>query len=1505
MVAKQILLTLIYDVGKGVFSDFRKRRAHDNVVSEAANTVASSIDGISGEDLLDVFEAELDSDVLQNTDTDEVLSDLAYSLKVSANTAEDVDYEDVLRRFLDQVEQNLIAQGRPEEGVQILYKYARESNSLTEGLRRDLHELHEQYYDDLTVLSNRCERMAPKTERYNLPGIDKHIDFSVTSEVYSAVDARGNVLLTGPAGVGKSGVLAECYHTWDDDRTIYFFDAREFGHLDSLGDVESELGLQNSLRDVFKRIGEQDERCTVIVDQLDNVRTENIATGFEHLLLDLADLETVSVVCACRQWDLKQTEYQRLRESDQFTLLEVRPLSDDEVRTNLSELGINESVQTTTLIDLCRSLLNLSLLADILSQDIDVDVSSITREIILWNEYRKSLNTEGSKSRGTIPRDWDESPVQRAVGHARSSLQESTTTFRIDERDPGDQRLQSRETIEADWRNRYRFRHDQLQSYFYAWDAITRDFTIHDVLADDIDERIAADVFEWMLRFYLEDPSKSISFLRDALGSDSELGFYARAIVADTANNLGPEALGEAAAIAVIESLRTDWQLAREFYRDLESSDWARFLIEEDLLSDSGKFAAMYIARLAETDSQLVVNGMQCYETIEASQVHPYLSIIETLDSDKLDTAAQLIVEWIRDLEREDVERMETSLNQLVGQLLEYGHQDAAVKLVSAMVEPVDFQTETPEIGEHTYTDIEFQNSVTPRALQRLFEEHSEQLSEICGVAILDELDAHFRTCLTQISESSEDTVPPESAMRRRTAARSANPQRLEELLLLGIEDVLTNLLARDGDVGEEQLQEYLAEDGIFKQTAVSVLAKYPEQAPEFVADILTDPQNYKDDQIITEFISLLSSGFKLLSESERQTVLERIDEGPNEERIREYIASSPDVESSSEVEQIVTERIEIWKLKRLYHIREHLSEDKREFIQHLVDKHGKIDFSPGSGYHLSLSSESGGSETQDSFEDLAVDEFVAACLEYSSQYDNETVDDEFPIGPRSTLQQELRNRILTSPETYLPRLPDIVETGDAELVQSAFSAVEFLLTGVDYQDTTIDNWDAVLQAAIGFCDSDSLEERWPRDCRRSFAQMIQMAISHSRSTLTVSEYEERLSDILVVLLHDSDPPLSDQSALNPASFQRQNRIHGVRATGVVATIRFLQALESTSSGAAEKYHELWERLGALVSDDATQVRIGFGQRLFSLYLLDKEFLQSNLHELLPEGDEPAEIMHFIPTWRGYIYEWSLPEDLFEILRAKYRRAITLHAEFEPETDEQRSESTAFEHPVLTSDNAIHDQTFETLCSHLACAYARSYVSYDDELITLVFSVSVDDLNHSDTTPADCYFARTFETILSNTGDRDLEKQCWERTIAFWRNRLDGLDSPVTDEFRAYARVLDHAPPSSTIDDVAELLKRSAPSLASSLPFRRVLEYLANEVKSTDGPDAPRDAIEVLHELLACEDYTPRPPAADERWTVVKAAAADDHDLAIEVAERFFEAGEPEYQQLIDRHKVD
>ncbi|WP_144049945.1 ATP-binding protein [Halorubrum sp. C191] len=1517
MISEQVLISLAYDTGTGVVKQLRDERACRQAVEDAAESTASEIDGITEADLLDIFRAELDGEALATIDVSDARSELTHALKVQANTPRNISYGAVLDSFLQAVESNLIETGQPEAVSRILYEYTKETNALAETITAEIQHRHDRYHQDLKSLTRWSERLAPEPSSYQLPGTETRVDLPGVDAINSAVDTGENVLVTGPAGVGKSGVLAERYHESTEQNPVYFLDAREFGQFDSITAVEGAMGIQTSLRDVFGELATQYDQCTLLVDQLDNVRTEPVATVFRNLLLDLAEVDGLTVICACRHWDLEQPVYERLAEADTFQKVTLEPLSESQVQSLLTNIGIDEGEQTQEVIELSQSLLNLSLLADVYVSADDFDTNTISSQVALWNAYHDSLDREGSRTNGAVPQTWEDSPVERAVSHARTSLRDGTSTFTIDDRNRGDQRLISRGTITEDWKRTYQFRHDQLQSYFYARDANERGWSVEDILADGVDERIAADVFDWLLQFYSEDSARCTSFIRNGLGSDSPLGFYARYVLAASARDLGPSRLPRETVTAIVDTLQTDRALAREFYRDLTSPDWVRYLVDKQRLSSSGQFAANYVAELADENPDLFIEAVNVDKPPSRSHLRAYLSVTEVLNEQHLVEFTDYLVEQLPSVESDTVHRLGRDLRNLIEELLSMGCADAARELITILTEPTGKEAEERELAGNTSISVTIGSRIRPQTLHSLFDERGEELVETCGSSLVSILDENLRTCLDYLATDYVGDVAPEQAMRRQTALIVANPTRVEVALLRALESSLAHLLTTDPIPAREYLQAYRTEGGVFRRTALAVLASVPQESKHEVREVLTEPSNIDDDTITTEFITLLREGFEVLSADEQATLLKRIMDGPDEDAIRERISDHPDIEPGDELDREVRTRVERWQLRRLYQVRDQIEDPYRSTVEQLIDRHGHIEYSPGSGYRLPVSIGDEQDEATHDVVELDAEEFVTACIEYARQYQPETEPDSFTAGTRDRLEEEVYDRVCDSPNTHLPLFPKLVETGDEVFVDRFVAALQSLIINRDYEDTTIHNWEPVVEGLVAFCDSDSLETTWPRDSRQSVAELLQTIVGHKRSTLPVAEFQTDLATVLTALLADPDPEESTESWNRSIGNERAVYVDGVRATTVVATSHFLRVLHGEED--SQNHQDLWDRLVDLRTDPARPVRFAIGKQLTTLYALNESFVTSNLDTLLPEGESREELSRFTAVWEGYLTTRQLRPSLFEMLRSKYDHAIDIHkrsvtddlknqdtnADVESDDESESSSTKLYGAPGSIPTQATYDaRAFEPLCSHLACAYAESCLDLTDNLIQSVLAVDPSDLSAEDPASADRVFADTFSDILSNAKSPETEHQYWERIMAFWTGRLEAIEDTPPTALGQYADVLANTPPTASFDDVVELLVETAPAMTDTLHSRRVLEFLATEVED-GGKESACEAMIVLNALV---DHTEQPyrfTASDERWTVVTKAAADGDERALRVAEQFFQQGEAEYERVIERYKTD
>ena len=174
------------------------------------------------------------------------------------------------------------------------------------------------------------------------------------------LDDGRSVIVTGPAGSGKSGVLRTAARRRRKDGLVYFLDARELSGVSLLGEIPAEYRLQRSIADTLDRLSGEFGRCLFVVDQLDNVRGGTAGKKVREMLRQVNMTDNVQVLCACRAWDIDEgTTYDVL--VDSFTRYGLEPLRENVVREVLVDIGVAPEEVSSPLVKLGRNLLNLSL----------------------------------------------------------------------------------------------------------------------------------------------------------------------------------------------------------------------------------------------------------------------------------------------------------------------------------------------------------------------------------------------------------------------------------------------------------------------------------------------------------------------------------------------------------------------------------------------------------------------------------------------------------------------------------------------------------------------------------------------------------------------------------------------------------------------------------------------------------------------------------------------------------------------------------------------------------------------------------------------------------------------------------------------------------------------------------------------------------------------------------------------------------------------------------------
>ena len=317
-----------------------------------------------------------------------------------------------------------------------------------------------------------AEMLAAEIPAYNsllLDGITNQLPEPVgelsRTEVDSSLASLSNgdsLLLIGEGGSGKSGVLkAICRQIEADGERLIALAPASFPRgatsLDFIGE-SLPLGSRSfagALLDVADTFGP----LYIAVDQLERIRGTDLGRILVQNLLTLSANPRITVVAACRTFDAEREEMLKLQTN--LSVVRVGAITREEVSDVFKKAGYT-GVAPWPLLDLGRNLLLLSLIVELIKKGRSLTSLSDVNE--LWQSYVESLrSSEGDGAFG------------RALNLAREACRSPRNHITLDiPFDESTERLIAAGVLVRSRFDQLAFRHEELQFYLFAWDAVRR-----------------------------------------------------------------------------------------------------------------------------------------------------------------------------------------------------------------------------------------------------------------------------------------------------------------------------------------------------------------------------------------------------------------------------------------------------------------------------------------------------------------------------------------------------------------------------------------------------------------------------------------------------------------------------------------------------------------------------------------------------------------------------------------------------------------------------------------------------------------------------------------------------------------------------------------------------------------------------------------------------------------------------------------------------------------------
>jgi hypothetical protein len=752
--------------------------------------------------------------------------------------------------------------------------------------------------------------------------------------------------------------------------------------------------------------------------------------------------------------------------------------------------------------------------------------------------------------------------------------------------------------------------------------------------------------------------------------SNKPVPFYTQAALLDKYIHAENPSSDPDVVEVIVNLLRTKDDLRFYFFRSNPSAAWAYILWEKGFLSyppepekvENGYSLKPWDAQyfLVSVASQVPDIVIQHINTISGhgwyiARAVEALCKIPVEESEKI---LDRLLEWLVDPEVAEI--IEKEALEYMKLLWAQNRTESALKMFDAIFAPRDLPALSRSVfGDHTK---KFGSKQHPL-------EAFEQLKKQSPNEIFFILEKHLVNNLKKDAEKS-GSPNAEFSSSWRSAIEDTDQDILDtynDQVLCALRDTLEILVDTNQERFESIVDRYLKDSHkILQRLALYLLQIQPEVFKTKIAFELINRENIDDIDIHHEYFTLLANGFPLLSESEKESLIKLILDGPDIDefnRIAGLIYNQTDFNR----EEWLSIQKKLWIRDRLWMIKEHLDDHFKKLLDELIQDSQVPD-------HPSfLSWMSGGFIVSDvspfseqDLETLSPDGLLQAVQSWRPNTDKR-------FGPErityAGFANEIAKLVCSSPEKYESYLYKIA------MIRSEFAiAILSRWTNPEYKNPL--SWSIIINLCKNLLGNHIVwnnekkssydDESW-RNVRIAVARLLEVGFSNHEKVIPL-DYLKEVQDLLLKLADDPDPTIEDDRPSegwfghNDPRTVALNHVRPIALDALIVSADFAyRDIKEDNSGAVRRLPsalraKLEQKLNP-VDEPSRAVRSVFGWRLPTLYWIDSEWTRKNLDRIFPVEKNEESIWLFASAWDSYILNkyWA---KLFEVMLPKYEQAI-------------------------------------------------------------------------------------------------------------------------------------------------------------------------------------------------------------------------------------------------------